>query len=108
MDYRKINPSEVNALWDLQKQYKAEIGEDEPSDDGKERGTRHLFARGVSAHAALRPARALRSKLGIPASHVNGGNERNDGRGKQYARQGQQEDAGSHGMPFVGVTGRRR
>ena len=27
MDYRKINPSEVNALWDLQKQYKAEIGE---------------------------------------------------------------------------------
>ena len=31
MDYRKINPSEVNALWDLQKQYKAEIGEDEPS-----------------------------------------------------------------------------
>ena len=37
MDYRKINPSEVNALWDLQKQYKAEIGEDEPSDDGKER-----------------------------------------------------------------------
>ena len=37
MDYRKINPSEVNALWDLQKQYKAEIGEDEPGDDGKER-----------------------------------------------------------------------
>lgn len=37
MEYRKINSSEVDALWDLQKQYKSEIGEDEPSDDGKER-----------------------------------------------------------------------
>ena len=37
MDYRKIEPSEVDALWDLQKRYKAEIGEDEPGDDGKER-----------------------------------------------------------------------
>ena len=37
MDYRRVNISEVDALWNLQKQYKAEIGEDEPSDDGKER-----------------------------------------------------------------------
>ena len=37
MDYRKINSSDVDALWDLQKQYKEEIGEDEPRDDGKER-----------------------------------------------------------------------
>ena len=37
MDYRKIDSSEVDALWDLQKQYKAEIGEDEPGEDGKER-----------------------------------------------------------------------
>ena len=32
-----LQASEIDALWDLQKQYKAEIGEDEPSDDGKER-----------------------------------------------------------------------
>ena len=37
MDYRRINSSEVDALWDLQKQYKSEIGEDEPGDAGKER-----------------------------------------------------------------------
>ena len=37
MDYRKIDSSELDALWELQKQYKSEIGEDEPSDAGKER-----------------------------------------------------------------------
>ena len=37
MYYRKIHSSEVDALWDLQKQYKAEIGENEPGDEGKER-----------------------------------------------------------------------
>ena len=30
MNYRKIDPSEMDVLWELQKQYKAEIGEEEP------------------------------------------------------------------------------
>ena len=37
MDYRIINSSEINALWDLQIQYKAEIGEDVPGAEEKER-----------------------------------------------------------------------
>ena len=37
MEYRKINVSEIDALWDLQIQYKADIGEDEPDIAGKER-----------------------------------------------------------------------
>ena len=37
MDYRIINSSEINALWDLQIQYKAEIGEDIPGAEEKER-----------------------------------------------------------------------
>ena len=35
MIYRKINASEIDALWELQKEYKAEIGEDEPDNTGK-------------------------------------------------------------------------
>lgn len=30
MDYRKIEVSHINQLWELQKAYKSEIGEDEP------------------------------------------------------------------------------
>ncbi len=37
MDFRKIHSSEIDALWDLQKQYKAEIGEEEPDSEGKVR-----------------------------------------------------------------------
>lgn len=32
MEYRRINAPEIEAVWELQKLYKAEIGEDEPSD----------------------------------------------------------------------------
>ncbi len=35
MTYRKISASEIDALWELQKEYKAEIGEDEPDNTGK-------------------------------------------------------------------------
>lgn len=35
MDYCKIDASQMDALWELQKLYKAEIGEDEPG--GKDR-----------------------------------------------------------------------
>ncbi len=35
MTYRKINAYEIDALWELQKEYKAEIGEDEPDNTGK-------------------------------------------------------------------------
>ena len=37
MDYRKINASQIDALWTLQELYKAEIGEDKPDSAGKER-----------------------------------------------------------------------
>ena len=37
MEYRRIVCSEIEALWDLQKRYKAEIGEPEPDSNGKDR-----------------------------------------------------------------------
>ncbi len=37
MYYKKITSCEMEALWALQKQYKTEIGEDDPKDDGRER-----------------------------------------------------------------------
>lgn len=37
MEYRRINVSEIDALWELQKLYKYEIGEEEPDKLGKER-----------------------------------------------------------------------
>ena len=37
MDYRRVNASQIDALWKLQKLYKAEIGENEPDIAGKER-----------------------------------------------------------------------
>ncbi len=35
MEYRRINATEIDALWELQKQYKSEIDEDEPDDAAK-------------------------------------------------------------------------
>ena len=35
MDYERIDPSGIDRLWELQKAYKAEIGEDAPGEDGK-------------------------------------------------------------------------
>ena len=37
MDYSKINITQMDALWELQKQYKTEIGESEPGNEEKER-----------------------------------------------------------------------
>lgn len=37
MDYKKIDASHIDLLWELQKQYKAEIGEDIPNDKSKKR-----------------------------------------------------------------------
>lgn len=37
MDYQRINASQIEALWKLQKLYKEEIREDEPDEAGKER-----------------------------------------------------------------------
>ena len=37
MDYLRIDASRMEALWKLQKLYKAEIGEAEPDSAGKER-----------------------------------------------------------------------
>ena len=36
MDYKKLTPCEMDALWILQKQYKAEIGEEAPKDESRE------------------------------------------------------------------------
>ena len=37
MECRKVKSNEIDALWELQKLYKSEIGEDEPNDSDKER-----------------------------------------------------------------------
>lgn len=37
MEYRKVNTSDIDALWELQKQYKIEIGEVEPDNEKKDR-----------------------------------------------------------------------
>lgn len=37
MDYKEIDASQIDLLWELQKQYKAEIGEDIPNDISKKR-----------------------------------------------------------------------
>ncbi|MBR5908581.1 MAG: GNAT family N-acetyltransferase [Schwartzia sp.] len=37
MEYHKIGASAIEALWELQKLYKKEIGEDEPDGAGKDR-----------------------------------------------------------------------
>ncbi len=37
MDYRIIKSSEIDALWELQKEYKKAIGEEEPNDEEKAR-----------------------------------------------------------------------
>ena len=37
MDYQIIKASQMDALWKLQKLYKAEIGEEEPEQEGKSR-----------------------------------------------------------------------
>ncbi len=37
MEYQRVDVSRMDALWELQKRYKAEIGEDEPDDEGKDR-----------------------------------------------------------------------
>lgn len=37
MDYRRIEPSQIDALWELQTLYKAEIGEDAPDGAAKDR-----------------------------------------------------------------------
>lgn len=36
MEYRRIDASQINALWELQRQYKAEIGEDAPDGAAKD------------------------------------------------------------------------
>ena len=37
MDYKEIYASQIDLLWELKKQYKAEIGEDIPNDISKKR-----------------------------------------------------------------------
>ena len=37
MELKKIGPAQIDALWDLQKQYKSAVGEEEPTDADKDR-----------------------------------------------------------------------
>ena len=37
MNYKKLSSSEMDALWNLHKQYKTEIGEGDPNDESRER-----------------------------------------------------------------------
>ena len=58
MEYRKIDLSKIDALWELQKRYKAEIGEDEPENGAKERlaeaiGRESIFFYGVWSEKTL-------------------------------------------------------
>ena len=42
MNYNKIDVSQIDALWELQKLYKAEIGEEEPAKEHRERLARAI------------------------------------------------------------------
>lgn len=42
MEYKRIDASQIDSLWELQRQYKAEIGEDAPEDAAKERLARAI------------------------------------------------------------------
>ena len=42
MEYKRIDASQIDSLWELQKQYKAEIGEDAPDNAAKERLARAI------------------------------------------------------------------
>ena len=42
MDYKRISPHDMDALWELQRLYKAEIGEGEPDIAGKARLARAI------------------------------------------------------------------
>lgn len=46
MEYRRIDPSQIDALWELQTLYKAEIGGDAPDGAAKER-----LAKAISGNA---------------------------------------------------------
>ncbi|MBQ2145805.1 MAG: N-acetyltransferase, partial [Oscillospiraceae bacterium] len=37
MDYSRIDASQIDQLWELQKAYKAEIGEDQPGEQDRSR-----------------------------------------------------------------------
>ena len=42
MDYKRINLSQIDALWELQKLYKSEIGESAPESEDKSRFTKAI------------------------------------------------------------------
>ena len=50
--YRRIMPEEIDPLWELQKAYKAEIGEDEPGGQKRERLTRAIEAGQIRFYGA--------------------------------------------------------
>ena len=47
MDYKRIDASQIEALWKLQRLYKEEIKEDEPDLAGKERMTEAIKANSI-------------------------------------------------------------
>ena len=52
MEYKRIDASQIDSLWELQKQYKAEIGEDAPEDAARERLVRAIREENILFYGA--------------------------------------------------------
>lgn len=52
MNYSRIHDSQMDVLWNLQKQYKAEIGEEEPEEAGKVRLAEAIKNGGIRFYGA--------------------------------------------------------
>ncbi len=52
MNYQKIKISQIDALWELQRLYKAEIGEDEPESEEKARLTKAIYENKIFFYGA--------------------------------------------------------
>lgn len=52
MDYKRINLSQIYALWELQKLYKSEIGESAPESEDKSRFTKAICENKINFYGA--------------------------------------------------------
>lgn len=59
MKYQIIDASQINALWELQKRYKAEIGEDEPSEEDKASLAKAIADNRIAFYGVWRESRLI-------------------------------------------------
>ena len=59
MDYQRISAAQTDAWWELQKLYKAEIGEDEPEIEGKARLAKAMERRTINFYGAWEEGRLI-------------------------------------------------